>query len=159
MTRPAFRSAALLAGGLLAAATIPAAAQTYRVDDSRSQVLSPSLRLKPDAPLARGSVPWRLSGDTAVRVVLDTSPWKGTQQARIYLELGGQPGTVAASWTTQGRLLAGTVQAGERTLVYAGPILDDMLEDTLRIRIQADGRRLSRPEQLGFTFEIEPGTR
>lgn len=159
MSRPATILAGPLAAALLMLAAAPGAAQTYRVDDSRSQVLSPQLRLLPDAPLARGSHPWRLSGDTAVRVVLDTSPWKGAQQARIYLAMGGQPGTLAASWTTQGRLLAGTVQAGERTLVYAGPILDGMLEDTLRIRIQADGRRLSRPEQLGFTFEIEPGTR
>jgi len=56
---------------------------------------------------------------------------------------------------TQGRLLPGAVRSGERTLVHAGLIDADTLEDTLRLSIQADGRDLARGEQLAFSFEID----
>jgi hypothetical protein len=47
------------------------------------------------------------------------------------------------------------VRAGERTLVYSGPIDTDVLEDELLLTIKADGRRLVRTEQLDFSFEID----
>jgi hypothetical protein len=64
-------------------------------------------------------------------------------------------GQVVATWTTQGRLLPGTLRSGERTLVYAGPIDADTLEDTLGLSIQADGSDLSHGRQLAFSFEID----
>jgi hypothetical protein len=54
--------------------------------------------------------------------------------------------------------LPGELRSGERTLIYAGPIQTDTLEDTLRLAIQADGRKLRRDEQLAFAFEIDLGT-
>lgn len=146
----------LLLAGALAAGT--AAAQTYRVDDSASQVLGGPLRLQAITPMPRGELATALIGETSVLVRLDVSPWKG-RQGRIYMTLPQQAGgQVLASWTTRGRLLPGALRSGDRTLVYAGPIDADTLEDTFRLRIQADGRDLSRDEQLAFSFEIDLDT-
>lgn len=142
---------------LLATACWPAAAQqTYPVDDSASQVLGSTLRLEP-APLSARGVPlYMLSGEIAVRVRLDVSPWRG-RNARIYMSLPNQAGdAITARWTTRGRLLPGVLRGDKRALVYAGPITGNLLEDTLRLRITADGRRLPASEQLVFTFEIDP---
>ena len=137
----------------LLAATV--SAQTYRVDDSASQVLGGPLRLKPITPMPHGELATALFGETGVLVRLDVAPWKG-RRGRIYMSLPQQPGgQIIAAWNTQGRLLPGVVRSGERTLVYAGPIDTDMLEDTLRLRIQADGRGLARGQQLAFSFEID----
>lgn len=147
---------ALLLAGALTAGT--AAAQTYRVDDGASQVLGGPLRLRGITPMPRGELATALIGETSVLVRLDVSQWKG-RQGRIYMalpqEAGGQ---VLAAWTTRGRLLPGALRRGDRTLVYAGPIDADTLEDTLRLRIQADGRDLSRDEQFAFSFEIDLDT-
>ena len=137
----------------LLAATV--SAQTYRVDDSASQVLGGPLRLKPITPMPRGELATALFGQTSVLVRLDVAPWKG-RRGRIYMSLPQQAdGQVVATWGTQGRLLPGTLRSGERTLAYAGPIDADMLEDTLRLRIQADSRGLARNGQLAFSFEID----
>lgn len=136
----------------------PAWAQAFRVDDSRSQVLGGTLRLKPEDTRSRNAMATQVSGETHVAAVLDVSPWKG-RHARIYLVVPGHEGArLVVSWSTHGRLLPGSVRSGERTLVYAGMIATDTLEDTLRLAIQADGRKLRRDEQLAFAFEIEPGT-
>lgn len=140
---------------LLLAVVMPATAQTFRVDDSASQVLGGSLRLKPDAMPARGAPMYMVSGEIAVLVRLDVSPWQG-RQGRIYMRMPEQRGgVVTATWSTRGRLLPGNLRAGERTVVYAGLIGNAMLEDTLRLRIDADGRTFPSSEQLAFSFEID----
>ena len=141
-----------------ALATLPVSAQAYHVDDTGSQVLGGPLRLKPITPMPHGALATALLGETSVLVRLDVAPWKG-RRGRIYMTLPQHPGgQVAATWVTQGRLLPGTVRSGERTLVHAGLIDADTLEDTLRLSIQADGRDLARGEQLAFTFEIDLDT-
>jgi hypothetical protein len=150
--------AAAAAAAVAAACIAPAVAQTYRVDDSASQVLGGTLRLKPQPPVGRGQLDSNVAGEIAVAVRLDVSPWKG-HQARIYLTVPMRPGAaITTRWSTQGRLLPGELRSGERTLIYAGPIQTDTLEDTLRLAIQADGRKLRRDEQLAFAFEIDLGT-
>lgn len=150
MTRS--RLALGLTCALLAAS---ASAQTYRVDDGGSQVLGGPLRLKPLTPMPHGELATAVFGQTSVLARLDLAPWKG-RRGRIYLTLPQQAGTrITASWTTRGRLLPGTLRSGERTLVYAGPIDADTLEDTLRLEIQADGRGLERGLPLAFSFEID----
>ena len=140
----------------LLAATV--SAQTYRVDDSASQVLGGPLRLKPITPMPHGELATAVFGETRVLVRLDTAPWKG-RRGRIYMTLPQDAHSqVVATWNTQGRLLPGTLRSGERTLVYAGPIDADTLEDTLRLSIQADGRELARGERLAFSFEIDLDT-
>lgn len=148
------RNAAILSA-LLALFALPAAAQTYRVDDSASQVLGSTLRLKPAAVTAPGAPVYRVSGEIEVLVRLNVAQWQG-RRGRIYMKLPEQPGrAVTASWTTRGRLLPGTLRAGERALVYNGPMPAKMIEDTQRLRIEADGRLLRPSEQLEFTFEID----
>lgn len=150
--------AAIAALAVVAACIAPATAQTYRVDDSASQVLGGTLRLKPQPPSGRSQLDSNVAGEIAVAVRLDVSPWKG-RQARIYLTVPTRPGAaITTRWSTQGRLLPGVLRSGERTLVYTGPIQTDMIEDTLRLAIQADGRKLRRDEQLAFAFEIDLGT-
>src|SRR3546814_19056477 len=97
-----------------------------------------------------------VSGEIAVRVRLDVSPWRGGS-GRSDMLLPEQPaGAITATWTTRGRLLPGVLRAGERALVYAGPIAGGgLLEDTLRLRIDADGRQLPRSPPLAFSFEID----
>jgi hypothetical protein len=58
-------------------------------------------------------------------------------------------------WTTQGRLLPGEISPGDRVLVYRGRITSPVLEETLTLRIEADGNRLSRVQHLNFHFEID----
>lgn len=150
--------AAIAAFAFIATGMAPVMAQTYQVDDSASQVLGGTLRLKSQPPGGRGQLDSNVAGEIAVAVRLDVSPWKG-RQARIYLTVPTRPGAaITTRWSTQGRLLPGELRSGERTLVYAGPIQTDTLEDTLRLAIQADGRKLRRDEQLAFAFEIDLGT-
>jgi hypothetical protein len=139
--------------GLLA--TLPAYAATHAIDDSASQVLGSNLRMKWDSPAPqRGQRP-TVSGTVTVLARLNVAVWKG-HVGRIYMKLPAQAsGPVTASWSTRGPLLPGILRAGERTLVYAGPITSDLIEDTLRLVIQTDGDRLVRTEQLNFSFEID----
>ncbi len=88
-------------------------------------------------------------------VRLNLAPWV-ERTARLYLVLPAQ-GTAAVrvSWLTQGRLLPGEISPGERVLVYQGPIASPVLEETLTLRIEADGSRLPGTERLRFHFEID----
>lgn len=132
-----------------------AQAETFRVDDSRSQVLDAHLRMQWEsfAP-GRGSST-DVVGQTTVIVRLDVSPWRG-RAGRIFMSLPPRAeAPVEARWTTRGRLQPGVLRAGERALVFAGPVTVDLIEDTLVIRITTDGERLEREESLEFSFEIE----
>lgn len=152
MSRPA-RPWLLLALAALTALPVAAPAQTYPVDDSASRVIGGPVRMRWDEPQARR---WEtVSGALAVNVRLNVSPWQG-RVARIYMTLPAQPsGRIDAEWTTQGLLLPGAMRDGERRLVYAGVIPGPLLEDTQHLQLRADGDRLTRPEHLQFSFEIE----
>jgi hypothetical protein len=145
----------LLVLALACCGSAAVAAETFRVDDSGSQVQGGSVRMKWDDPVPRAGLQSGLSGQTTVFVRLNVSPWQG-RQGRIYMRLPvPASGPLTVTWTTRGILQAGAVRAGERALVYAGPIPSGLLEDTMRLQIQADGRRLTRAEQLDFSFEID----
>lgn len=132
-------------------------ATTFPVDDSASQVQGSNLRMQWDALVPRAGQPSTISGVVNIIVRLNVSQWRG-HQGRIYMVLPSQPsGPLTASWTTRGPLQAGVLQAGERMLVYAGPIESDVIEDTMRLALQTDGLRLVRSEQVVFSFEIDVG--
>ena len=138
-------------------ACAPARAATFPVDDSRSQVLTPLVRMQWADP-----VPGRggnlVNGRLSVIARLDVAPWRG-RSGRIYMTLPPQPlDSLRASWTTRGVLSAGALVVGQRTLVYAGPIVSDTLEDTLQLTLTADGDRLFRTESARFRFEIDLDT-
>ncbi|HZH42560.1 MAG TPA: hypothetical protein VEY50_00520 [Lysobacter sp.] len=138
---------------LLVALTTSAAAATYPVDDSRSQVFGGAVRLQWHDP-APGRTDLA-TGELSVLARLWVAPWRG-RVGRIYLVLPPQPlTTVSVRWTTRGVLLPGAVQSGQRVLVYAGEIRSDQIEDMLQLTITADGNRLVRTEQLEFRFEID----
>ncbi len=134
----------------------PVAAETWKVDDSGSQVQgSNTVRMQWDDRVPRAGAPSTVSGQAIVLVRLNLSPWRG-RQARIYMALPTPPsGPLTATWTTRGILLPGTLRSGERTLVHAGPIQAEVLEDTMRLLIQTDGQRLAHTGQLDFSFEID----
>jgi hypothetical protein len=143
---------ALLAAGL----ALPAAAQTYPVDDSASQVVQAGqVRMRWESLVPqRGQRP-TIQGQVTVLVRLDVSPWLG-RNGRIYQKLAPVPsGPVTVRWSATGPLLPGTVRDGERTLVYSGPLSTPRIDDTFQMVIQADGERVQRPQDLQFSFEIE----
>lgn len=153
------KSAALASlAALLAASVAPAPsaiAATYRVDDYGTLPVESTalLRWRQVAPsLTQDDT---LEGATAVAVRLNLAQWVG-QEASLYLVFPEQ-GTAAlrASWTTQGRLMPGEITPGKRVLVYRGPIASPVLEETLTLRIEADGNRLSGVQHVNFHFEID----
>jgi hypothetical protein len=144
---------ALLASG--ASYSPPAESATYRVDDSATLPVESTalLRWRQAAPsLARDDT---LEGATAVAVRLNLAPWLD-RNGRLYLVFPEQ-GTAAVRvrWTTQGRLLPGEIAPGGRVMVYQGPISSPFLEETLTLRIEADGARLPGMQRLQFHFEID----
>jgi hypothetical protein len=140
---------------LLACAAMPASAATYRVDDSATMPVESTALLRWRQLAPSGTRDDTLEGATAIAVRLNLAPWQG-RIARLYLVLPEQATTpVRVSWTTQGRLLPGTIQSGHRVMVYEGPILSPMLEETLTLSIEADGTRLPGMQRLRFHFEID----
>jgi hypothetical protein len=62
---------------------------------------------------------------------------------------------MTVAWTTQGRLLAGQVATGGRTLVYAGPITAPFMEDVVQLTVTVDGRRMLQSYEVNFRFEMD----
>lgn len=133
----------------------PASAATYRVDDSATipQESNAVLRWRQLAPSRGGDN--TVEGLTRVQVRLNLAPWL-KKNGRVYLVLPEQtPSRVTATWATQGRLLPGQLQSGQRALVYSGPITTPLLDETLALKIETDGTRLSSTQRLNFHFEID----
>lgn len=137
-------------------ATLPGTAHsaTFQVDDSKSTVLDPNLPLQWRS-LSPSSGDHVVQGQTRVQVRLDTQAWAG-KVARIYMALPAQPnGLVKASWQTQGTLLNGQLNSGQRGLVWSGVVPKGNLEDVMTVTINQDGRLLSSAQILRFSFEID----
>jgi hypothetical protein len=132
-----------------------AEAGTFRIDETGTVVASPVVNMQ-----WRNLVPGRLSDDTVeatlrVDVRLNLGPWVN-KPARIYMALGPvNSDRVKAHWTTQGRLLSGSVYSGERTLVFEGRAGPAVLNESLVLTIETDGKRLTQTQMLDFYFEIE----
>jgi hypothetical protein len=144
-------------GSLLAAMLVGApAAATYVVDDSSTipYEAQTSMRWRNTTDASR-QMSSEIEGGATVNVRLNLQPWLN-RNGRVYLALPQQPvGVVNVEWATQGRLLPGKLQSGERTLVFAGPIRTPFLEDNLTVRVVADGRRVIGNQRLHFHFEID----
>ena len=153
----------LVASILTAIAVIPAYATspvaTQRsvpaiIDDSATVVLdgTPVMTWRSVTPKNRDNA---IVGRTRVNVRLATAPWLG-KSGRIYMVLPIEStGTVKIVWRSHGLLLDGQLLPGGRTLVYNGVIRERRMEDVLEVQIEADGTRLSNPQQLRFHFEID----
>ena len=146
--RRAFVAAACLASALAGAAT-------FRVDDSQTLPSESTTTMK-----WRSLAPGRVEGNAVesslvLTIRLNLQPWMN-RNGRVYMVLPVQAiGPISAEWTTQGKLLPGTLVSGNRALVYSGPIRTALLEDTVVLRLAADGRRLVATERLQFHFEID----
>jgi len=132
-----------------------AVAATYAVDDGASLPWRATTIMKwrtPGPNRLNGNI---VDGVTVVTLVLNTAPWLH-RFGRIYMFLPEPAsGPVTANWTTQGRLLPGSLVAGQRTLIYAGQITTSSISDTVTMNVHADGRRLTSDQNLDFQFEIE----
>jgi hypothetical protein len=140
---------------ILLAAAATAAARTTVIDDSGTLPHDAALALRWQQLAPRRPINNQMVGTLALRVKLNVTPWLH-RTGRIYLALPAQqPGALTASWTTQGRLMAGHVATGERTLVYAGPITTPFLEDMVQLTLSVDGRRLIQGYPINFHFEMD----
>ena len=149
--RPAFFLALML--GIIWPA--PAPARTTTLDDSGSQALGPSVKLRWKSPAPRFAADDQMVGTTAIRVRINVLPWL-RHTGRIYLALPAQqPGPIGASWTTQGRVLAGQGQSGNRALVYAGPITSPFMEDVLTFQFNVAGSRVRGAFPVTYHFEMD----
>jgi len=154
---PAGRAQSLVQRGVLVGAVLCGTAwgTTSAVDDSASQVLDQNIRMEWETVVpGRRDAPYVI-GDTTVIVRLNVAQWRGAV-GRIFMFLPARPeAPILAEWRTRGRLLPGSLRSGGRTIVFAGQIDSNMLEDTLVLRIRTDGELLQRVESLDFRFEIE----
>jgi hypothetical protein len=145
-------------GGVLALALAVGGAtqaQTFRVDDSKSQVLDTQVRMQWESVAPGPGRSATVVGQTTVLVRLDVAEWQGLV-GRIFMRLPARPdGAVEVRWTTRGRLQPGSLRSGERAMVFSGVVPAALLEDTLVIRLSTDGESLDREEALEFSFEIE----
>jgi len=146
---------ALLALAAWAPGSAPAA--TFVVDDTSTLPYETNLpmRWRDSAATGGRQMSNDIEGAAVVTLRLNLQPWFN-RNGRIYLALPQQPiGVVNVEWSTQGRMLPGKLQSGQRTLVYAGPIRSPFLEDTFSVRVVADGRRVDIAQRLNFQFEID----
>jgi hypothetical protein len=130
-------------------------AETFRLDDSATQVIPPSAYWE----WAPGSLRTGINTvhmNIRVDARIDTRAWAG-RQGRVYLALPVDAGgPVTAEWRSQGRLLGGRLVSGERALVYAGTIPGPTLEDTLHVHLATDARKMTdETQRLEFRFELD----
>ena len=132
-----------------------ASAATFRVDDSLSLPGESTTPMNWRSLAPSRTAGHAVDGSSIVTVRLNLAPWLN-RTGKIYMALPEQPiGQVTAEWSTQGRLLPGQLTSGNRTLVFAGPVRAALLEDTIVLKLSADGRRLVAPQRLQFHFEID----
>jgi hypothetical protein len=138
--------------GLMAAS---AWANPHRLDDSLSHTVPPNVQmqwlpLKSGQPFAGGMEAW-----LRVNIRIDTRDWIG-RSGRIYMVLPrDEASSIEAVWTSQGRLRAGRLLSGERTLVYAGQIASPTLEDQLQVRLRSNADWQGNTRRLNFHFELD----
>ncbi|MFO1311754.1 MAG: hypothetical protein U1F41_06755 [Burkholderiales bacterium] len=140
----------------VALADAASAARTTVIDDSGTLPYNANsiVRWQTLAP-ARGKRNDRMEGTATIQLRLDVRPWLD-RNGRIFLVMPAQPpGPVQASWTTQGRLLAGQMTSGTRALVYAGPITAPAISEVLQLKIVVDGTQMWQAYQLRFHFEMD----
>lgn len=142
---------------LLSVVTVPpeVRAETFRIDDSASLPSESTalLRWRQFAPT--NDAQDVLEGTVAVAVRLYLAPVLN-RTGRLYLVLPEQGTTpVRVSWTTQGRLLPGEISPGQRVPVFQGPVAVPFLEETLLLKIEADGDHLPGMQRLAFHFEFD----
>lgn len=134
----------------------PAAqATTFRIDETGTVVSHPVVNMKWRMPGVGRTMDDTVEATLRVDVRLNLTPWIN-QQSRIYMVLAPvNSDRVRASWSSQGRLLPGTLSSGERALVFQGLAGPAILNESLLLTLETDGQRLTQQQTLNFHFEIE----
>jgi len=149
------RPLALLAFCIIWLTALPAGAKSTLIDDSGTLPYDTPITLQWQQASPRPPVNNTLTGTTTIRVRLKVGPWL-RRAGRIYLILPAQPlGSLTASWTTQGRLLAGRVTSGSRTLVYAGVVTTPFIEEVLQLTLSVDARQMRQLSHINFQFQMD----
>lgn len=134
---------------------LPAHSATFRLSEAGTVVSDPVVNMR-----WRHFVPGRGADNTVeaslrVDLRLDLAAWLN-RPARIYMVLAPvNSDRVLARWTTQGRLLPGSLWSGARALVFEGPAGPATLNESLLLTLETDGRHLTQLQMLNFYFEIE----
>lgn len=144
------------AAALLAWSAGPqASAATFRIDETGTVVNAAVLNMRWHQLVPGRSSDNTVEGTVRVDVRLNLAPWIN-KPARIYMVLAPVSGErVKARWTTQGRLLPGSLSSGDRTLVFEGPAGPAVLNESILLTLETDGQRLVQLQTLNFYFEIE----
>mgnify|MGYP003600191986 CR=1 FL=1 len=147
-----FKRLLQVALGVLVAGS--ALANPHRLDDSQSHTVPPNVQMQ-WLPMVRGQSASGMEAWVRVNIRIDTREWVG-RSGRIYMVLPrDQTSNIEAVWTTQGRLLAGSLVSGERSLVFAGTIPGAALEDQLQVRLRSNADWSSNSRRLNFHFELD----
>ncbi len=155
-----FRAAAwiLATGGVFIAALLTAplvVAKAIRIDDTGTVVSDPVIGMKWKNLVPGRGANHTVEASTRVDLALNLAAWLN-KRARVYMVLAPTADTqVIARWSTQGRLLSGSVRSGERTLVFDGLVSWATLRESIFLYLQTDGRYLTQVQSLDFYFEIE----
>ncbi|NIM39748.1 MAG: hypothetical protein GTN84_01095 [Hydrogenophaga sp.] len=149
------RRAACLLAALAAFATDAARAETHRLDDALTHTVPPNVQMQWRPLQAGADGSGAVEAWVQVNVRLDTRAFV-QRSGRVYLALErDQASPVEAVWSSQGRLQAGRVVSGERTLVFAGVIPGATLDDQLNMRLRAQADWPSTQRRLNFHFEFD----
>lgn len=160
--RRSFASAAAAARRLLLAVVVlagvglapTAAAGTYRLDDSLSHTVPANAQMQ-WRPISASEPGAGMEAWVRVNIHIDTREWAG-RSGRIYMVMEPDAGrAIEAVWTTLGRLLPGRLTPGERSLVFAGTVAGESLQDQLQLRVRSGADWTSAQRRLQFHFEID----
>jgi len=150
---------------LLAAGS--AAAAPVRLDDTASprQRVEATVRWEHDSigELDEEKIYSLIAEVRGMEFRLNTAAYVG-QEAQIFLTVPRfirglrTPDAMRVTWTTGGRLVAGSLRPGDRALVFQGKISTPLITELFDFRIHIDGRQLDRGLEFEPIFEIElPG--
>lgn len=129
-------------------------AGTHRLDDSLSHTVPPTAQMQ-WRPMNPGEADGGMEAWVRVNIHVDTRSWAG-QSGRVYMVLPrDQSSPIEAMWSTLGRLLPGRLVSGDRTLVYAGTMPADALQDQLQLRLRSGADWQTSQRRLNFHFEID----
>ena len=141
--------------GMAACCMASGMAATVRLDDSGSYALQPSAQMQWRSALPKFGTKPSTEALVRVHIHIDTRAYAG-QQVRIYMVLPPDGDTpLTAEWQTQGRLLPGRINSGERTLVFTGKLPGPALQDELVVRLRSDGDWSTNTRRLKFHFEMD----
>lgn len=145
----------LVGTALILACAAASHAATHRLDDQGTQVLGGRLLLDWAPPSRAQARLQTLSGRAVVDLRLNTQAWQG-RQGRIYLLLDkdGDP-SVQLQWAAQGRIRAGTLQSGGRTLLFEGLLPGPRLEQRLELRVSTQAGWRGDHRALNFYCELD----